>query len=85
MDQNDNELNLLRKKVDAYFLLGEKVHIKYRNSSNWRRGIIKEVKTEFFMLEETKLGMMPIFFSEIYSIEKYSTRGEINGVNAGAT
>lgn len=72
----NDEITLLKKKADAYFVLGEKVHIQYKKE-HWARGIIKEVKEEFFLLDESLEGLLPIFFQEIKSIEKFSSKKEV--------
>jgi hypothetical protein len=66
---------LLRKKADAYLVLGSVIHISYIDGT-WKRGIVKEVKHDFFMLDERLDGLIPVFFLEIKSIEPYTPRRE---------
>lgn len=66
---------VLQKKADAFWLLKEKVHISY-NSGHWARGIILEVGSEFFILDEVLEGRQPVFFSEIKEIVKYIPKKE---------
>ena len=68
------EYELLRKKADAYWLLKKKVHVSYKNGI-WKRGMIKEVRADLFLIDESLDGEMPIFFQEIKSIEPYKVRG----------
>ena len=70
MIKKDEDLILLQKKADAYFVLGEIVHITFTRG-NWKRGIIKEVSADFFILDERVEGKIPIFFQEIEAIEKF--------------
>ena len=70
-ESNEQDIILLHKKADAYFVLGNLVHIKFCEG-HWKRGVIKEVKDEFFLLDERLEGIMPIFFQEIISIEKFN-------------
>lgn len=72
---DDNEVILLKKKVDAYYILGDIVHVSYK-SGNWQRGKVIEVNSEFFIIDEILDGKMPIFFEEIKSIEKYKQKKE---------
>lgn len=73
---NDTEtLELLKKKADAYLVLGTKIHIKYK-TGQWVNGIITDVKNDFFMLTEVLKGPMPIFFLEVEDIDKYTERRE---------
>ena len=64
------DIELLRKKVDIYFILGTKVHIK-KTDGIWKRGIIKEISADFFIIEEALQGAMPIFFQELRGIEPF--------------
>ena len=68
-----DERTILQKKADAFLVLAEKVHVKYIDG-HWKRGFVKEVSADFFLLDETLDGMMPVFFQEISDIEKF--RGE---------
>jgi hypothetical protein len=74
-ESNKDTRTLIQKKADAYWVLGVKIHISL-NNSNWKRGIIKEVKDDFFILDESLEGEQPIFFTEIKSIEKYNPKKE---------
>lgn len=67
---NEQEI-LLHKKADAYLVLGNAVHVKFKQG-HWKRGIIKEVREDFFIIDERLEGQMPIFFQEIISIEKFN-------------
>jgi hypothetical protein len=74
-DETNEAREFLHKKADAFFLLGTKVHISYKNG-NWKRGIIKDVRPEFFLLDESLEGLQPIFFEEIDTIEAYTPKKE---------
>lgn len=72
-EATSQEITLLQKKATVYFNRGEKVHISFKKG-HWKRGIIQEVSADFFMLNETLEGMMPIFFLEIKDIRPYVDR-----------
>jgi hypothetical protein len=74
-NDQDDICKLLKSKADAFWLLGEKVHVKYKNE-HWARGIILEVKAEFFILDESLEGKSPVFFAEIIDIQKYTPKKE---------
>lgn len=59
----------IRKKILFYFKLGLAVHIKKHN--NWfHNGKVKSIGNDHCILIDEKEGEMPIFFSEIFEIEK---------------
>lgn len=68
--KNENE-QILKKKVDYFYKNNSKVHIKFKKGY-WKRGIIQENSSDFFILNETLEGNMPVFFIEISSIELFS-------------
>lgn len=70
---NEQETILIQKKADAYWVLGNKVHISLVNG-NWKRGIIKEVKKDSIILDESLEGLTPLFFIEIRSISSYTPK-----------
>ena len=72
-DTNNDTRTFIQKKADAFWLLKTKVHISLRNG-NWKRGIIEEVRAEFFILNESLEGRMPVFFTEIQTIEAYKPK-----------
>lgn len=76
----NDKRTIIQKKADAFCVLKEKVHITY-NTGHWARGIILEVGSEFFILDETLEGRIPIFFQEIKNIVKYVPKKE--GVDDG--
>jgi hypothetical protein len=71
MTDDKDKVIVLKKKADAYFLLKEKVHITYL-TGHWVRGFIEEVRDEFFILEETFDGKIPVFYQEIKDISKFT-------------
>ena len=76
MDGNDNDtIIILQKRIQAYADLKIRVHITLK-SGLWKRGFIKNVGAEFFILEESLQGEMPIFFQEIEKIDKYFDKRE---------
>jgi hypothetical protein len=72
----DDRITLLKKKAHAFLVLDKLVHISFNDGKFFKRGFIKEVKADFFMLEERLEGLQPIFFQEVKSIELYKVRRE---------
>ena len=64
--------NLLRKKADAFCLLGNLVHITYIENGGWKNGIIKQVKKDYFILDERLQGSILVFFAEINDIREFT-------------
>lgn len=73
---NEDRITLLKKKADAFLVLDKLVHISFNNGGFFKRGFIKEVKADFFMLQERLEGLQPVFFEEVKSIEVYKVRRE---------
>lgn len=65
-----SEENVLCRKAQEFLKLKIPVHISFKQNF-WKRGIITEVKSDFFILDETIEGTMPIFFQEIKEIKKF--------------
>jgi hypothetical protein len=60
--------DMIRKKVDYFFNLKSDVHILTTNN-RFYNGTILKISADFILLNELKLGEMPVFFIEIVSIE----------------
>jgi len=58
------------KKIKYFFNQKEKVHVKVK-SGLFFNGFIIEINSEFFILDDRRIGQMPIFFSELIDILKY--------------
>ena len=73
---------LLKQKVNAYYKSGTIVHISFKKGY-WKRGMILELSSDFFMLQERLEGEMPVFFSEIEDIAKFipKERGQYVNTN----
>lgn len=76
--ENENE----NKKDDDFYLiakafcdLGLPMHIEYKDGG-WHNGYIREMKVDFFLLDEFKDGLIPVFFSTIEKITKYVPKGD---------
>lgn len=75
----DEFIEILRKKA-AYFLRKKiPVHISLKNG-RWLNGNIKEIKPDFLVLNEFKIGKQPVFFIEIFQngIEEFKKGGGID-------
>lgn len=62
------DIEFLKKKTQAYFDKQISVHVKYK-SGEWANGYINEqLSPDFFMLQERKKGLIPVFFLELEDI-----------------
>ena len=66
MIENDEET--IKKKILIFFELKSLVHLKLK-SEEFRNGRITKVLENHILLEERKLGLIPIFFNEIYHVD----------------
>lgn len=71
----DEEAKIISNKVNYYFENGIAVHIGFKKGY-WKRGFIKEVGADFFLLQEFIEGKMPVFYIEVEKIEEYRRRGK---------
>jgi len=78
-----NETNeVIRKKAEFFKNKNLAVHISKKN--NWfHNGFIKEIHYDFLMLIDEIEGEMPIFFDEIYEIQKREDKNDISIGNGG--
>lgn len=65
-----NEITI-NDKSKVFFEKQIPVHIVVKNGE-WSNGYIKEVGSNFLILEEFKKGKIIIFFAEVTSIESYT-------------
>ena len=68
-----NEIDILKQKVNIFYKNMTLVHISLKNGF-WKRGYITELSADFFMLDETLEGLQPIFFQELKNIEPWRKR-----------
>lgn len=73
--ENDNDeekrIQLLKQKAKFFFLNNILVHVS-KKDKEWLNGnIVQPLSSDFFMLEEKKKGLIPVFFLEVVDIEKY--------------
>ena len=66
---NDNDKEMIKEKLNLYFKLNTSIHIKL-NNKEFRNGTISKIEDSYILLEEIKLGKIPILFSEIYQADK---------------
>lgn len=70
MNDNDERLKLNLQKAQYFFDNFISVHIS-KIDKEWLNGEIKEQPSmDFLMLQEKKKGLIPVFFLEIFDIEK---------------
>lgn len=70
---NEQEVDTLKKQVQLFVERKIAVHIEL-NNDRFYNGIIGEINSDFFMLDDFKLGEMPIFYLQIKSIETFTTK-----------
>jgi len=74
LDNNEDveRINLIKAKVKYYSENKIKVHISC-NDNNWYNGIITDVSSEFFIVDEEKVyGTLPVFYLEVKYITKFT-------------
>jgi hypothetical protein len=79
MNEVNEEEILIRKKIDAFYLLAKPVHVVL-NSGVWKNGVVTDVSETFFLLNERLEGEMPIFFQEVGKVEIFKEKGFYNGL-----
>jgi hypothetical protein len=71
--QGDKLAQLIKKKADAYYLLKEKIHVSYL-SGHWTRGIVKDIKPDYFIIEDDYYGEVIVYYEELKDIQKYKLK-----------
>ena len=61
---------VIKEKTKYFRDSQEMVHIVLKDTS-WLNGTIKSIQTLNFTIVEKKKGLMPVFFKEVFKIEKY--------------
>lgn len=69
---DENEIIILKAKT--FLKEGCQVHIKLKRGM-WKNGFIKELKGEYFLIDERLEGSLTIFYSECLNIERYVQKG----------
>lgn len=68
-DENENEI--IKKQVLAYFENKIAIHIKYKDGA-WHNGYITSLNNDdFFMLNEREDGLLPVFYMHIKEVSKF--------------
>lgn len=74
MQKDDDKIkkDMFYTRCKVFFEKKMPVHISTsRNDLRyWYNGIISEMSADFIILKENKLGELPIFFMEMYDVEK---------------
>lgn len=69
-EKKENENDLILKKADFYHKDKQVVHIVLKNGKFYNGGIIY-VGADFLMLNDRKLGELPVFYLEIHDITPF--------------
>ncbi len=70
---NNNDLNI--QKVLTAFENTTQVHLKLFDKT-FRNGYVQDVRADFFIFEDNKNGLEPIWFLEVMDVEPYIEGGE---------
>ena len=71
MDNDKDKDDVNFSKIKYFFEHKKDIHIALK-TGEWLNGMICEpVNDEYFMLDEYKKGMMPVFYKEIFNVEEY--------------
>jgi len=69
-----NETNETKKaKVNYFFKCFVVVHVDIKEK--FYNGTIKKLDKDFFIIDDRKLGEIPVFYSEMLNIEPYKEVG----------
>jgi len=71
MDNDKDKDDVNFSKVKLFLELKKNIHVTKKNGE-WLNGMICEpVNSEYFMLDEYKKGLMPVFYAEVFDVEEY--------------
>ena len=73
---------LIKKRAQFFLDNNQPVHIQ-TNKITWYNGYITDVRSDFIMINDFKLGEMPVFFMEIVTVDKYTDNSELNKEEVG--
>jgi hypothetical protein len=65
-------MDMIRQKCE--FFQEKKINVHLKKENNFYNGLIIEVNKDFIILIDRKVGEVPIFFSEIITIEPYKEK-----------
>ena len=65
------EKNLAKKKAEFFRENDMMIHIVLLNTKKFFNGKVLNVNNDLLLLNDKKLGKIPIYYQEIYSIDKY--------------
>ena len=66
---DEEQEELFRKKANIFFKEKLPVHIVIK-SKIFYNGLITKLSADYFMIEDRVLGELPVFYVELYSIER---------------
>ena len=75
MENVNEEVEALQQKADYFFKNKTAVHIKFKRGY-FKRGMITEISSDFFILQEFLEGSQPCFFLQIIDIEPFKKKEE---------
>ena len=72
----NNNVDVLKSKVKYFFDSQIPVHVTYQRGY-WKNGKIKEIGTDFFLIDEFLEGERVVFLLEIEDIVEYKSPEEV--------
>jgi len=77
---------MIMKKCKVFLEKNINIHIDRKNNKGFYNGYVREIKADFIMFEDSKFGLLPVFYSEMFEPEPFITPkiiGEKRGENSG--
>ena len=74
MKDKEEKRNYYISLLDFYKRQKKKIHVEVDNG-RFYNGFVVEILDDAFILEDSSLGQMPIFFSQIKIVEGYKEKG----------
>jgi len=71
------ELELLNQKIQNFFDMKQAIHVKFKRG-HFKNGYIKEIRSDFFIVDDFQDGEEFVFFLEIENVDTYKTIEKTN-------
>lgn len=83
-EKRDDEINSeIFERAKLFFDRNLEVHVSCKRNGFrfFYNGIIKEINPKFIILEDKRVGEVPLQFTEVYDIEKFMSKEETDDIN----
>jgi len=74
----DDDLETIKRQVSIFIERGLPIHIDLENGKFYNGNIVED-SSDFFMIDDIKIGPTPIFYLQIKNVEAYKKKGVENG------